>query len=120
MKKSNRTIGVIFFAFVCVFIVLCLNVVCVSVLGVHVNSGENISNYSTGVNIYKKTLSARRGYIYDRNKEIIAQDSSTYNIYAIIAERLNNDKTPAYVVDYEATAVAVAPYLNMTTTVSAR
>ena len=115
MKKSNRTIGVIFFAFVCVFIVLCLNVVCVSVLGVHVNSGENISNYSTGVNIYKKTLSARRGYIYDRNKEIIAQDSSTYNIYAIIAERLNNDKTPAYVVDYEATAEAVAPYLNMTT-----
>lgn len=114
MKKSNRTIGVIFFAFVCVFLVLCLNIVCVSVLGIHINSGTDISEYSTGVNVYKKTLKARRGYIYDRNKEIIAQDSSTYNIYAIIAERWNSDNSPAYVVDYEETAEVVAPYLNMT------
>lgn len=114
MKKNNRTIGLIFFAFVCVFCVLCLNVVCVSVLGVHVNSGNSINDYSTGVNIYKNTLSARRGFIYDRNKDIIAQDSSTYNMYAIIAERMNSNNTPAYVVDYEATAEAVAPYLNMT------
>ncbi len=95
-------------------VLLSLNVICVSVLGIHINSGTKIAEYSVGATVYKETLKARRGYIYDRNKDIIAQDSSTYNMYAIISqERLNTDGSPAYVTNYEEAAAKIAPIIGM-------
>lgn len=114
MKRNNRTLGVIFFAFFIVFSVLIGNVFLVGIAGIHINSGVDISQYSNNITTYKQTLHARRGFIYDRNKEIIAQDSNTYNIYAVIDE--NRQSTPgtiAYVADKEATAAALAPLLEM-------
>lgn len=115
MKKSNRYINIIAVCFAIVMILLSLNVVCVSVLGIHINSGTHIAEYSVGATVYKETIKARRGYIYDCKKDIIAQDSSTYNMFAIIsADRLNSDGSPAHVVDYKDTAAKVAPIIGMT------
>lgn len=114
MKRNNKTIGAIFFAFFIIFCILVGNVFLVSIAGIHINSGVDISQYSNNISKYKQTLQARRGFIYDRNKEIIAQDSNTYNIYAVIDE--NRQSTPgtiAYVADKEATAAALAPLLSM-------
>lgn len=114
MKRNNKTIGVIFFAFFIIFCILVGNVFLVSIAGIHINSGVDISQYSNNISTYKQTLQARRGFIYDANKEIIAQDSNTYNIYAIIDEnRQSRPGTIAYVADKEATAAALAPLLSM-------
>ncbi|MBE6114055.1 MAG: penicillin-binding protein [Erysipelotrichaceae bacterium] len=114
MRKSNKTVGVIFFTFFIIFCVIVGNVFLVSIVGIHINSGVDISNYSNNITTYKQTLQARRGFIYDTNKEIIAQDTTTYNIYAVIDEnRQALPGTIAYVADKETTAAALAPLLSM-------
>ncbi len=115
MRKNNITVVVLFLAFTAVMFVLGFNVFMVSVFGVHMNSGVNIRNYANNISQHVETLTARRGFIYDRNKDIIAQDVDHYNVFAI----LNKDipSTPgkvAYVDDKQKTAELLAPILGMT------
>ena len=50
-------------------------------------------------------IDAKRGSIYDRNGEIIAEDRSSYSLIAILDEDMTTDpKKPNHVVDLEKTA----------------
>lgn len=64
--------------------------------------------------LYNKhsTIKAKRGTIYDSKKEPIAEDTSTYNIYAVLdkGQRGLNNK-PLFVVNKEKTAKVLAKYL---------
>ena len=40
----------------------------------------------------QKTVQAKRGTIYDRNGNAIAEDSTTYNLYAIIDKKYKSAK----------------------------
>src|SRR5690606_19213026 len=54
-----------------------------------------------------KTIEAKRGVIYDRKGNVLAQDIPSYTLYAII------DKSyPNHVKDPEKTAKLLAPILN--------
>ncbi|WP_243289973.1 penicillin-binding protein [Bacillus sp. FJAT-47783] len=60
------------------------------------------------------TLEASRGKILDRNGEVLAQDTSTFTVVAVLDESLTtNSKQPRHVVDKEETARKLAPLLDM-------
>lgn len=62
----------------------------------------------------KVSLEASRGMILDRNGEVLAQDTSTFTIVAVLDEELTtNAKNPRHVVDKEETARKLAPLLDM-------
>lgn len=61
-----------------------------------------------------QTLSAKRGNIYSKDGEVLAQNVSAYKLIAYLdPKRTANKKKPQHVVDKEKTAEALAPILNM-------
>lgn len=112
-KRANRTMSRI--ALICI-IVACLcvsNVVYTMITKTHFRSGTYVEAYSSSKE-KSRTISASRGTIYDRNKEVIAQDIDTYTIYAIMdTSHVGPNDTPAYVLDPKMTAEKLSPIMNM-------
>lgn len=62
----------------------------------------------------KITLEAQRGNILDRNGEVLAQDTSTFTLVAVLDESLTTDPNhPQHVADPQETAEKLAPLINM-------
>ncbi len=62
-----------------------------------------------------ETLTAKRGTIYSADKEVLAQNVTSYKLIAYLSsKRTENKKKPQHVVDKEKTAEALAPILSMT------
>jgi penicillin-binding protein 2B len=60
------------------------------------------------------TLEAARGTIFDRNGEIIAEDTASYSLVAILDKKMTtNSKKPQHVTDPELTARELAKYIKM-------
>ncbi len=113
-QDPNQTLKQIAIVMVSIMTLLSLNVFVVSILKIHILSGRNLGPYSQSANIQTTTLKATRGYIYDYNGEIIAQDIRTYNIVCILdPDRPSTEGTVAYVADKANTAAMLAPVLGM-------
>lgn len=70
---------------------------------------EALSRYETGY-----VLSADRGKILDRNENVIAEDTLSYRLVAVIKDSATeNKKKPRHVVDKEETAKLLAQYIPM-------
>lgn len=67
----------VFFVFVINFIII---------IGTDRKFGVNLSKGASSVYQSVQTVQAKRGTIYDRNGNPIAEDSTTYNIYAVISK----------------------------------
>lgn len=62
----------------------------------------------------QRAIEAKRGAIYDRNGNPIAEDTSSFTVVAILDEELTIDEdNPKHVVDPEETASKLAPLLKM-------
>lgn len=62
----------------------------------------------------ESTLKANRGTIVDRNGELIAADTLSYRLVAVLSEKASNgSKKPMHVKDYEATAEVLAKYIPL-------
>ncbi len=80
----------------------------------HFRSGKNIAAYSKDSNYVKEDIVANRGSIYDRNKEVIAQDIDAYDIVAIVDEnRVNASDDAAYVKDISKTCEALSSIIHV-------
>ncbi len=93
------------------------NILFTMVTHTHLRSGVNVMDFKRGDDVKQSVIQASRGYIKDKNGEIIAQDIDSYTIYAILDEKrkgINNE--PAYVVNPQDTAIALAPKLDMDAT----
>ncbi|MEH7011919.1 penicillin-binding transpeptidase domain-containing protein [Neobacillus niacini] len=65
---------------------------------------------------YSRTgnLDAARGVIYDQKGEVIAEDTTSYNLIAILDKKMTtNSKKPNHVTDPEKTARELAKYIDM-------
>ncbi|MBU9788275.1 penicillin-binding protein [Lentilactobacillus sp. IMAU92037] len=96
--------------FVSVFVFLSTRLLVIAV-------GKNVKNVNLNEQAQKlytqtQTLKARRGTIYDADGNPIAEDTSTYSLYAVLdkSQRGLNDK-PLYVVNKDKTARILAKYL---------
>jgi penicillin-binding protein 2B len=59
-------------------------------------------------------LEAARGTIFDRNGEIVAEDTASYSLIAILDKKMTtNPKKPQHVVNPERTAKKLAEYIHM-------
>lgn len=113
MKRSRNMLLFTLFILSSVLLVVAINVFFVSIVGYHFNSQTDLKAYSANVNTVNQTLQAKRGFILDRNGEIIAQDNETYTIYAIVdSSRPSYKDKPAYVVDIDSTAETLSIYLD--------
>jgi penicillin-binding protein 2B len=60
------------------------------------------------------TIEAKRGTIYDRNGEIIAEDRSSYSLIAILSKKMTTDPDkPNHVVDIDKTASELSKYIDL-------
>ena len=74
--------------------------------------GRNMSEFAASRNTVKRTLSAKRGTIYDSNSNVLALNVSSYTVIAYLPKSTVYTKEN-YVKDVEATASALSPLLNM-------
>ncbi|WP_461213502.1 penicillin-binding protein [Lacticaseibacillus sp. GG6-2] len=73
----------------------------------------NLSKYRQKVVSKSTVLKAKRGSIYDRDGGVIAEDSNTYTIYAVVDHNYVSGKKKLYVQDKAKTAKVLAKYLPL-------
>lgn len=111
--KTNANILKIVILVGIIFTLVVTNVLFTMVTGTHFRSGKNVFQYMNDTYVEEKVI-ANRGYIYDRNKEVIAQDVESYDLFAYIDEnRINATNEPVYVVDFNVTCEKLAPILGV-------
>ena len=75
--------------------------------------GIDIKTFADNRNTQEDILYAKRGTIYDKNGEALAQTVNSYTLIAYLSEkRSENEKTPQHVVDKEYTAQVLSEHLN--------
>lgn len=98
---------------VCFFIFLTGKMLYIQATGeVH---GFNLEAWAKDQREKKEVTPARRGYIYDRNDMILAQDINVYRLYAIVDADFspNPDKRLNHVADPATTAKELAPIIGL-------
>ena len=76
--------------------------------------GINMDEFAKSRNTVKTTLPAARGNIYDKDKNVLALNVTSYTVIAYLDKsRTGSSKTPLHVVDKKKTAELLAPILNM-------
>lgn len=113
-QKKNRNVGaaLLFVIFGLLFFVLAVRFVTIQYTGEV--KGKALA--AKAENLYKRSevLEARRGTIYDHYGEVIAEDSASYTMVAILDKSLTVDsKRPRHVVDPEKTAKELAALIPM-------
>lgn len=93
---------------------LVADVFLVSVRKIHARSKTDLTVYSDTTNTVTKTISAQRGFIYDSEGNIIAEDNHTYNIICVLdSSRESADGSIVYVKDKEYTAEILSDILKI-------
>lgn len=112
-KRANRTLTTVAMICIAVTCLIISNVIYTMVTKTHMRSGTVVTDYSSSAE-RTRIISANRGIIYDRNKEIVAQDVDTYTIYAILdPSHTGIGDVPEYVSDAKLTSEKLAPMLKM-------
>ncbi|MGE6258652.1 penicillin-binding protein [Heyndrickxia sporothermodurans] len=119
MKKSkvsmNIGAAILFLIFGLLFFVLIVRFLTIQVTGEV--DGTPLADEATEQYLRHDTIKAKRGNIYDKNGEIIAEDTASYRLQAILSNKMTIDpKKPHHVVDFEKTARELAKYIDMSET----
>lgn len=114
-KNSNLSARIVMVVFAIVIACLFINVIYIGSTGKHLISQNDIKAYanSRGSSQKEETISAKRGTIYTSDNEVVASDVKKYKLIAVLSKnRVNADKSPAYVVDKETTAEKLSEILD--------
>ena len=77
--------------------------------------GIDMEEFAESRNMYKSTLYASRGNIYDKDQNALALNVTSYTVIAYLDKnRTEYEDEPQHVVDVEKTAKALSPILDMT------
>ena len=111
--RNRRSLLFIFTIFSIAMIATMINVFALSITKVHLRSGTNLESYVDSVNFVTETDLAKRGYIYDSNGIVVAQDVKTFNIICYLDEsRVGINNAIAYIDDVDYTASVLAKVLG--------
>ena len=112
IRRKPKTVSTIMIVTLVTIMLLVTDVFCVAIGKTHPNSGTDLNLYVDSSNTVVDYTKAMRGNLYDRNGNVIAQDTRTYNIICILDEsRPSIDGEISYVKDKETTASALSKIL---------
>ncbi|MGX1194051.1 penicillin-binding protein [Metabacillus sp. SLBN-84] len=110
--NMNRGAAILTLIFALLFFVLVIRFLYLQTTG-EVN-GEVLAARAQEQYERKRTIEASRGSIVDRKGEVIAEDTNTYTLIAVLDDKMSTSpKKPKHVVDPEETAEKLAPLLDM-------
>ncbi|MFE8695283.1 penicillin-binding protein [Cytobacillus sp. FJAT-53684] len=113
-KQPNINFGaaILFVIFGLLFFVLLYRFISIQVTGEA--GGEILAVKAQQKYEKERTIEAKRGTIYDRNGEVIATDTNSYKLIAILSESMTtNKKNPQHVVNPDKTARELAKVIDM-------
>ncbi|MBU5595393.1 PASTA domain-containing protein [Amphibacillus sp. MSJ-3] len=112
-KKGKWKINLLFGVFASFFFILSGRLIFIQVSGEV--QGVDLQEWANRQRTNYSEIPARRGYVYDRNGMKLAQDITTYRLYAIVDESFspNPQMRLNHVADLETTAEKLAPIINM-------
>ena len=101
--------------FIIISIIMALLLLQLSYLSLSPNLyGENMDKFAEKRNTYSATLTANRGTVFDRDKNVLALNVTSYTVIAYLSEdRTGISKKPLHVVDKKLTAKTLSPLINM-------
>ncbi|TFE03578.1 penicillin-binding protein [Jeotgalibacillus sp. R-1-5s-1] len=110
--KQNWGAYLLFLVFGALFFVLMTRFLTLQITGEA--EGRDLAAQAQAQYAREQILEAERGRILDRNGEVIAADTQTYKIVAVLDEELTtNEENPRHVQDPEKTAQVLSQYLDM-------
>ncbi|AGK52979.1 penicillin-binding protein [Bacillus sp. 1NLA3E] len=113
-KQPNMNIGaaILFVIFSLLFFVLLFHYLSMQITGeAH---GQVLAAKAQQKYTKESVIDASRGTIYDRKGEVVAKDTTSYKIVAILDKKMTTDpKNPKHVVDPAMTARKLAKYIPM-------
>ncbi len=111
-KFMNRGAAILSICFALFFFVILGRMAYIQITGKA--DGEVLATKATEQHEKKRTIKASRGSILDRNGKVIAEDTATYKLIAILDKKMTTDvKHPQHVVDKEKTAEALSKVINL-------
>lgn len=114
IKKSNRTLISMLLIMGVIGSLVTANVVYTMVTQKHFRSGVNVTKEKENSITNTTKIAASRGSIYDRNKEVIANDETTYTLILVLDKsRVGIGGKIEYVEDFNKTANLIAPLLGV-------
>ncbi len=114
LKQKNMKYGAagLFFFFSLLFFVLIVRFLYIQITGVA--GGEVLAAKIEKKYEKEQVIEAKRGSILDINGEVIAEDTSSYTMRAVLSSSVTSNKNkPEHVVDPEETAKQLAKYIDM-------
>ena len=114
MKKRRMSLRRPSIINVIILLLFCMIILKVLYIGLSKKvDGIDIKKFADNRNTQEDILYAKRGTIYDKNGEILAQTVNSYTLIAYLSEkRSENEKKPQHVVDKEYTAQVLSEHLN--------
>jgi penicillin-binding protein 2B len=113
-KQPNMNAGaaVLFVIFSLLFFILIFRFITIQVTGeVH---GQALAARAQQKYSNEKVIEAKRGTIFDRKGEVVAEDTTSYTLVAILDDSVTtNKKKPKHVNDPAKTAAVLAKYIEM-------
>ncbi|WP_048824390.1 penicillin-binding protein [Bacillus sp. B-jedd] len=113
-KQPNMNKGAVglFFLFSLLFFVILYRFSVIGITGEA--AGQPLAAKAEQKHTRYATIEASRGSIMDRSGEVIAEDTASYTLVAILDEKMTSDpKNPKHVADPEMTAAKLSKYLNL-------
>lgn len=113
-KQPNINVGaaILFIIFGLLFFVLLFRFISIQVTGEA--GGQALAAKAKQLYEGQNVIEAKRGTIYDRNGEVIAEDASAYTLVAVLSDKMTTDEEhPRHVVDPEKTAKELAAFIDM-------
>lgn len=115
LKSNNIRISLFLVVVALIFFVVIIARVTQLALSSEID-GINLQAFANSRTTRTETLKGKRGTIYDRNGDALAQNVSSYTLIAYLSETRTNDiNNPQHVVDKEYTAEMLATVLDIPT-----
>lgn len=114
VQKKNRNIGaaLLFIIFGLLFFVLAVRFITIQYTGEV--KGQALAAKASQMYLRTDVLKAKRGTIYDREGEVIAEDSASYTLIAVLDETVTADpEHPNHVVDPGKTSAALSEHISL-------
>ena len=112
-RRTPDTVGHLMLGTIIAMALLVTDVFFVAIKKEHLASGTDLSAYADSTSTVTETITAYRGNIYDRNGEVIAEDTHTYDIYCILDADQAEKSDLTYVKDKDKTAEVLSQILDM-------